>query len=203
VTGRGPHILCILLSFTTTKSQKRKMGVYNCLVSRLERPQNRSQCKSLTHTHKHRVLPVRPRYRPLYRPLWTQVIGLMDRVNMVEFHSKCWSKRLWCGTNNAKIPKNLQSSQKPHHGHTDKYAICVPGVATPADFVYALACEKVEQWMDTWVVDCGGRTVPKQVSVQMPDSPPKTQNTTGPDYQEVSPKQLPQKKTLVQKKHEK
>jgi hypothetical protein len=69
------------------------------------------------------------------------------------------------------------------------------GVAAPADSVYEIAREKCEQWMATWIEDCG-RTVPKQES-----SPNK--NTVMCDRQEVNPQQLPHKKTPAQKKLDK
>jgi hypothetical protein len=45
------------------------------------------------------------------------------------------------------------------------------GVSAPVHSVYEIAREKCEQWMVTWIGDCG-RTVPKQVAAQMPDLPP-------------------------------
>jgi hypothetical protein len=69
------------------------------------------------------------------------------------------------------------------------------GVAAPADSVYEIAPEKCDQWMTTWIEDCG-RTVPKQES-----SPDK--NTVMCDHQEVNPHQLPHKKTPDQKKLDK
>ncbi len=55
------------------------------------------------------------------------------------------------------------------------------GVAAPADSVYEIAHEECEQWMDTWIGDCG-RTVPKQVPAQMPDLPPEKQNKACPKH---------------------
>ena len=55
------------------------------------------------------------------------------------------------------------------------------GVAAPVDSVYEIAREKCEQWMATWIGDCG-RTVPKQVPAQMPDLPPEKQNMACPKH---------------------
>ena len=55
------------------------------------------------------------------------------------------------------------------------------GVATPVHSVYEIAREKCEQWMATWIGDCG-RTVPKQVPAQMPDMSPENQNMACPKH---------------------